>query len=107
MTAPTTVRRLGVGLYETLDGRYRIERQDGETECSHPLCDQFHRRFWTETGDGRGAIHWMAYVAWHVWDTVADDYAGGGGPVEHDTKRDALRWLMHHLAVRARSEGSS
>jgi hypothetical protein len=75
--------------YATLDGRYLIERQDGSTECSHPLCDTLHRDL--HPGDD---MHWVSYVAWHVWDTVRDDYAGHE---QFDTKRDAVAWLERHL----------
>jgi hypothetical protein len=77
--------------YETLDGRYRIERQDGVTMCEHPLCDTLHRRFWSGSDDD---WHAVSYVAWHVWDTVRDDYAGHE---EFDTKREAHQWLDSFL----------
>ena len=76
--------------YQTLDGRYNVEHQDGITDCDHPLCYQLHRRF-HEHGPTIGSwSHSVTYVAWHIWDNVADDYAGHNGPNEYDTKREAV-----------------
>lgn len=93
------LRRLGAGLYETLDGRYRVERQDGTTECDHPLCDPLHQKFWTRTGDGRGAVHWIDYPAWHVWDNEKDDYISDDFR-EFETKGAAVAALGRHLEPR-------
>lgn len=93
------LRKVQAGVYETLDGRYRIEHQDGLTDCEHPLCDTLHRKWHERTGGrygaGTGWVHMVPYPAWHVWDTVRDDYAIHD---EFDTKRDAHHWLMGHLA---------
>lgn len=85
------LKRVPTG-YSTLDGRYLIERQDGMTECTHPSCDILHHR-WIALD-----MHLVPYVAWHVWDTVIDDYAFHE---EFDTKREAVGWLERHLAVRS------
>lgn len=50
--------------------RFTIDRADGVTECSHPLCYDLHRRF--RPG---GGIHEVYYRAWTVWDNEADDHA--------------------------------
>lgn len=82
------------GGYETPDGRYRVERQDGLTECEHSMCDTLHRRF--HEGRGQDRVHYVEYPAWHVWDVVKDDYATDG-PEEFGTKREATEWLERHL----------
>lgn len=91
------LRRLGPGVYATLDGRYQIEHQDGLTDCEHPLCDTLHRKWHEHTANGYGAdwVHMVPYRAWHVWDVEADDYATRG-PEEFDTKRQAHQWLTDH-----------
>ena len=89
------LRKLGPGRYATLDGRYQVERQDGLTECEHPLCDTLHRKW--HTTQRHGWVHYIPYPAWHVWDNERDDYAGGGGPEEFDTKALAVAWLERHL----------
>jgi hypothetical protein len=100
MTLPELVplRRLGAGQYVTLDGRYQIERQDGQTECEHPLCDVLHERFHSSVGahGGGGWVHYVSYVAWHVWDNEINDYLGNSN-IEVDTKREAHRYLTNHL----------
>ncbi len=85
------LKRLGAGQYATEDGRYRVERQEGDTECSHPQCDVLHVKWLTDTRDGRGLVHWVTYVEWTVWDTQTNDYAGGQHPF--DTKAEAVEWL--------------
>lgn len=100
MTAPLPkLRKLGPGQYVTLDGRYQVERQDGTTECDHPQCDVLHRK-WHSNLPGRsyGWVHYVPYPAWHVWDNEHDDYAGGHGPEEYETKRDAVQALASLLA---------
>lgn len=79
--------------------RYRIERQDGETSCEHPLCDTLHQRFMVRGIGNRGLEHIVRYVQWHVWDEVAGDYAGNGDACEFETKREARQWLDGYLAA--------
>lgn len=83
--------------YATLDGRFQIERQDGETDCDHPLCYQLHERFRNKDG-----VHVVAYVSWHVWDVEHDDYADVP-EVEYETKRAAERALTRLLEREAAS----
>ncbi len=85
----------GAGTYATLDGRFLIERQDGETQCEHPLCEQLHERFMS-WGDLPG--HSVLYVSWHVWDNERNDYASTDSG-HFDTKREAVAWLERHLAA--------
>lgn len=72
------------------DSRYVIEREDGITECTHPLCDQLHQRFIERD------MHLVAYVSWHVWDTERGDYAHDTAR-HFDTKREARAWLATHI----------
>lgn len=89
------MRRLSAGVYATLDGRYQIERNEGESTCEHPLCDVLHGRFLTRTGDGRGLVHWVRYPIWTVVDVEADRQIGGQ---EFETLAEARSCLEHHLA---------
>jgi hypothetical protein len=85
------LRKLEAGRYQTVDGRYNIERQDGTTGCDHPKCDVLHRKWHESTmarGSGGGWMHWVTYVAWHIWDNERADYAAPG-LVEYDTKWEA------------------
>lgn len=95
MNAPTglvALRRIAAGQYQTLDGRYNIERQDGQTECEHPLCDPLHQKY-----HARNDVHWITYSAWHVWDNERDEYAFTGLS-EYETKRAAHQALSAELA---------
>jgi hypothetical protein len=98
MRLALNLRRCDSG-YETLDGRYVIERQDDYSECEHPMCDPLHKRFWAP---GRGVLHPINAVQWHVWDNHAYDGRGDYVDPSHSrgftTKRDATRWLKDHLA---------
>jgi hypothetical protein len=96
------LRRLAPGVYVTADGRYRVERQDGLTECEHPMCDVLHQKFITHQRGG-GWVHYTSYVAWHIWDDERGDYATAG-PEEFDTKREAAAWLHSHLTAGAATE---
>jgi hypothetical protein len=89
------LRRCDSG-YETLDGRYVIERQDDITECEHPMCEPLHRRYWTYDADG--AMHWIIVPQWHVWDTQRNDYADSNAR-GFETKRDAVRWLADRIGT--------
>ena len=98
MTATSNLvklRRCDSG-YETLDGRYVIERQDDLTECEHPMCDPLHRRFWTDGNTGEVMLHWVTESQWHVWDNEKNDYVSWEGR-GFETKGAAHRWLTYHL----------
>jgi hypothetical protein len=90
------LRRIESGTYQTADGRFNIERQENDAECSHPLCATLHAdRQWT--GDLPG--HTVTTIDWIVWDNEADDYAGS-----HETfvsKRAATVWLERYLDSQA------
>ena len=90
------LRRVQAGVYETEDGRYRIEHEDYVSECSHPQCEDLHRKFFPAPGFGEpGMVHPVAYTNWQIWDTVSDNYLDGGE--EFESKREAEMYLWSHL----------
>lgn len=93
------LRRLSVGCYQTVDGRYNIEKnEDYEQECNCVHC-----RNGLSSDCPRNGVSW--YFRWIVWDNHAEDYAMFTtpygvvypGPDGFDTKSDAVGWLEYHL----------
>ena len=79
--------------------RFTIDRADGVTECSHPLCDTLHRRF--RPG---GGIHDVYYAAWTIWDNEYDEHAyitvrDFHFDEEYLLKRDAKAALDRYLST--------
>lgn len=84
------LRKLSSGLYQTEDGRFNIERdehRENDCECIHCLDG----RVWHCRSNGV-----RVEIAWIVWNNEEDDYAEGTGPLEFDTKREAVAYLTDH-----------
>lgn len=86
-------KRIAPGKYETLDGRYTIQR-----DVDHVAYDQWYLDRHPEIAFSKSPDAGFYEVPiWNIWDNELDDYPNRENRY-FDSKRDAVAWLAGHLA---------
>lgn len=84
------MKRVSTGVYETEDGRFRVEKDVAWTEYDEWYLDR-HPEINVYANNGV-----RAYTVWQVWDVQKDDYVDGGE--EFETKKAAVVFLNRYMA---------